>query len=105
MQWDDLRVFLAVARTGQFLAAGRSLKLDHATVSRRVGALERDLKARLFVRRTTGVMLTGARARRRGPAGRPGRAARGRAVHEHIVASVAADRRLFQPAPAGSASP
>lgn len=70
MQWDDLRVFLAVARTGQFLAAGRSLKLDHATVSRRVGALERDLKARLFVRRTTGVMLTAAGERLLGTAER-----------------------------------
>lgn len=70
VQWDDLRVFLAVARTGQFLAAGRSLKLDHATVSRRVGALERDLKARLFVRRTTGVMLTAAGERLLGTAER-----------------------------------
>ena len=60
MHWDDLRVFLAVARTGQFLAAGRAMTLDHATVSRRVSALERDLKARLFVRRTTGVSLTAA---------------------------------------------
>ncbi len=70
MQWDDLRVFLGVARTGQFLAAGRSLKLDHATVSRRVSALERDLKARLFVRRTTGVMLTAAGERLLGTAER-----------------------------------
>ena len=70
MQWDDLRIFLSVARTGQFLAAGRSLKLDHATVSRRVSALERDLKARLFVRRTTGVMLTAAGERLLGTAER-----------------------------------
>ena len=60
MNWDDVRVFLAVARTGQFLAAGRSLGVDHATVGRRVTALERDLHARLFVRRTTGVALTAA---------------------------------------------
>lgn len=65
MQWDDLRVFLAAARTGQFLAAGRSLSLDHATVSRRVTALERDLKSQLFVRRTTGVSLTAAGERLR----------------------------------------
>lgn len=70
VQWDDLRVFLAVARTGQFLAAGRSLKLDHGTVSRRIGALERDLKARLVVRRTTGVMLTAAGERLLGTAER-----------------------------------
>lgn len=60
MQWDDIRLFLAVARAGQFLGAARGLGLDHATLSRRVGALERDLKARLLVRRTTGVMLTAA---------------------------------------------
>ncbi len=63
MDWDDLRVFLAVARAGQFLAAGRGLKLDHATVGRRVTALERDLKAKLLARRTTGVGLTAAGAR------------------------------------------
>lgn len=63
MQWDDLRIFLTVARTGQFVAAGRVLKLDHATVGRRVSALERDLNARLVVRRTTGVALTAAGTR------------------------------------------
>jgi DNA-binding transcriptional LysR family regulator len=60
MQWSDLRIFLGVARAGQFLAAARQLQLDHATVSRRVSALERDLHARLFIRRTTGVTLTAA---------------------------------------------
>lgn len=60
MQWSDLRVFLGVARAGQFLAAARQLQLDHATVGRRITALERDLHARLFVRRTTGVTLTAA---------------------------------------------
>ena len=60
MQWSDLRIFLGVARAGQFLSAARHLKLDHATVGRRVTALERDLNARLFVRRTTGVTLTAA---------------------------------------------
>ncbi len=63
MDWDDLRVFLAVARAGQFLAAGRALGLDHATVGRRVTALERALHARLLVRRTTGVGLTAAGTR------------------------------------------
>lgn len=58
MDWDSLRVFLAVARAGQFIGAARQLKLDHATVGRRITALERALKARLFERRTTGVFLT-----------------------------------------------
>ncbi len=60
MDWDNLRVFLAVARAGQFLAAARQLKIDHATVNRRVTTLERALNARLFDRRTTGVGLTAA---------------------------------------------
>ena len=58
MDWDNVRVFLAVARAGQFVAAARRLKLDHATVSRRVAALEAALGARLFERLTTGARLT-----------------------------------------------
>jgi DNA-binding transcriptional LysR family regulator len=58
--WDNLRVFLAVARSGQFSAAGRRLKVDHATVARRIAALEADANAQLFQRRTTGAVLTSA---------------------------------------------
>lgn len=58
MNWDDLRVFLAVARSGQLLAAARRLGLNHATVSRRLGALEEALAAKLVDRRTTGCVLT-----------------------------------------------
>jgi DNA-binding transcriptional LysR family regulator len=60
MDWDNVRVFLAVARAGQFVAAAKRLRLDHATVSRRVAALEAMLGARLFDRRTTGAKLTAA---------------------------------------------
>jgi DNA-binding transcriptional LysR family regulator len=60
MDWDNVRVFLAVARAGQFVAAARRLRLDHATVSRRVAALEAALGARLFERLTTGARLTSA---------------------------------------------
>ena len=60
MDWDNARLFLAVARAGQFLAAARQLHLDHATVSRRIGALEKSLGALLFERRTNGCRLTGA---------------------------------------------
>ncbi len=60
MDWDNARVFLAAARAGQFLAAARALGVDHATVARRVGALESKLGARLFDRRTTGCVLTAA---------------------------------------------
>lgn len=58
MDWDNVRVFLGVARAGQFVAAARLLKVDHATVARRMTALERSLNARLLDRRTTGVSLT-----------------------------------------------
>ncbi len=60
MDWDNVRVFLAVARAGQFVAAAKRLRLDHATVSRRIAALEAALGAKLFDRRTTGATLTGA---------------------------------------------
>lgn len=58
MNWDDVRVFLAVARAGQILGAARRLELNHATVSRRIAALERALGAKLFRRLTTGSELT-----------------------------------------------
>lgn len=58
MNWDDVRIFLAVARTGQILAASKRLGLNHATLSRRLTSLEKALKTRLFVRRTNGCELT-----------------------------------------------
>ena len=54
MNWDDVRIFLAVARTGQILAASKRLGVNHATLSRRLTALEEALGTRLFVRRTNG---------------------------------------------------
>ena len=57
---DNVRVFLAVARAGQFVAAARKLGLDHATASRRVSSLEAALGAKLFDRLTTGAKLTSA---------------------------------------------
>ncbi|MBY5468500.1 LysR family transcriptional regulator [Rhizobium leguminosarum bv. trifolii] len=58
MNWDDVRIFLAVARTGQILAASKRLGLNHATLSRRLTSLEVALKTRLFIRRTNGCELT-----------------------------------------------
>ena len=60
MDWDNIRLFLSVARAGQFLAAARQLKIDHGTVSRKIGALEKSLGVRLFDRQTTGCVLTSA---------------------------------------------
>ena len=58
MNWDDARIFLAVARAGQILGAARRLGINHATVSRRVAALEAALSTKLFRRQTTGSELT-----------------------------------------------
>ena len=58
MNWDDARIFLAVARAGQILGAARRLDLNHATVSRRIAALEAALDAKLFRRHTAGSELT-----------------------------------------------
>lgn len=58
MNWDDVRIFLAIARSGQILGAAKRLGLNHATVARRLTALESDLKAQLFTRRPSGTELT-----------------------------------------------
>lgn len=58
MDWDNVRAFLAVARQGQFLGASRALRVNQATVARRITALEGSLQATLFERSTTGVNLT-----------------------------------------------
>ena len=58
MKWDDLRVFLAVARHGRLHNAGRTLGLDPATVGRRIAALEAALGARLFDRSPQGYAIT-----------------------------------------------
>jgi DNA-binding transcriptional LysR family regulator len=56
--WNDLRAFLAVARTGRLTAAAARLGLDHSTLSRRIAALEHGLTAKLFDRSPSGYTLT-----------------------------------------------
>lgn len=56
--WNDLRHFLAVARTGSTLAASRTLQVSQATVSRRVSMLEETLGTPLFGRSASGYVLT-----------------------------------------------
>lgn len=58
MDWDNTRIFLAIARTGQILGAAKHLGLNHATVARRLTAFESALQAKLFVRRPNGCDLT-----------------------------------------------
>lgn len=59
MNWDDLKYFLAVARSGQMLGAATRLGVAQATLGRRITALERALDTKLFERSTTGCTLTG----------------------------------------------
>ncbi|RMD46832.1 MAG: LysR family transcriptional regulator [Alphaproteobacteria bacterium] len=56
--WDDLRLFLAVARAESLTGAGRRLGLDTATVGRRLDRLEAALGARLVLRSPQGCRLT-----------------------------------------------
>lgn len=58
MDWDDVRMFLAVARSNQLLAASRRLGINHATLGRRMTGLEEALGTRLLIRRTSGCELT-----------------------------------------------
>src|SRR5512140_3166994 len=56
-KWDDLKVFLEVARQGSVHAAARRLKLDHSTVCRRIGRLESLLAVKLFDRSRKGIAV------------------------------------------------
>ena len=58
MQWDDLRIFLAVAREGSISGAAKRLAVQHSTVSRRLRSLEERLATRLIERKTSGYELT-----------------------------------------------
>ena len=46
--WDDLRVFLAVARARKVAPAARALGIDATTIARRLARLEKALDAELF---------------------------------------------------------
>src|SRR5580704_7861770 len=60
MNWDHIRIFLAVARSGQLLGAARRLGLNHATVGRQLTILEDAFGTRLVERQTQGCTLTAA---------------------------------------------
>jgi DNA-binding transcriptional LysR family regulator len=60
LDWEDVRFFAALARHGSLSAAARALTVNHATVARRLAALEQALGAKLFKRRPTGYELTAA---------------------------------------------
>ncbi|MEA9393519.1 LysR family transcriptional regulator [Acerihabitans sp. TG2] len=58
MNWEDLRVFLAIARAGTLSGAARLLNIDQATVSRRLATLEAQLNVRLIERLPREARLT-----------------------------------------------
>ncbi|HUM11845.1 MAG TPA: LysR family transcriptional regulator [Myxococcaceae bacterium] len=58
MDWNDLRYFLTIARSGSLAKAARELAVEHTTVSRRLGALESALGTKLFARGPGGLTLT-----------------------------------------------
>ena len=60
MNWDHIRIFLAVARSGQLLGAARRLGLNYATVGRQLTFLENAFGTRLVERQTQGCTLTAA---------------------------------------------
>lgn len=60
LRWDDLRVVLAIAEAGSLSGAGRRLGASHATLFRRLNAIEHRLGVRLFERARTGYAPTAA---------------------------------------------
>ncbi len=58
MNWDDLKIFLAVAEHGSLSGAARALQISQPTVGRRLRALEEKVAARLFDRLPDGFLLT-----------------------------------------------
>jgi DNA-binding transcriptional LysR family regulator len=60
VDWDDVRHFLALARTGSVRAAGAALGVSHSTIARRVETLESRLGVKLFDRNRDGYVLTAA---------------------------------------------
>lgn len=58
MDWNDLRAFLGVTRTGSLTQASAELRVSQSTVSRRITDLEASLNLHLFTRHQTGYFLT-----------------------------------------------
>ncbi|PXA85637.1 LysR family transcriptional regulator [Nostoc sp. 3335mG] len=58
MNWDDMRVFLALARSGTLARAAAIVEQDATTVARRIQRLEAALATTLFEHGATGQSLT-----------------------------------------------
>lgn len=60
MNWDDMRIFLSVARAESLSAAARAVRMDPATLARRIQRLENAVDTPLFAKSPQGYALTGA---------------------------------------------
>ena len=58
MNWDDIKIFLEVARAERLSVAARRISVDASTISRRLHQLEEQLSTQLFKRTTQGHVLT-----------------------------------------------
>lgn len=58
INWDNLRLFLAVARAESAQEAARRIDIDHSTLTRRIHRLEQEIGTQLFSRTSTGHQLT-----------------------------------------------
>lgn len=58
MNWDDIKIFLEVARSERLSTAAKRLSIDASTLSRRVHKLEESLSTKLFERTVEGHKLT-----------------------------------------------
>jgi DNA-binding transcriptional LysR family regulator len=58
LDWDDVRLFLQISRTGSLSQAARLAKVDQSTISRRLSQLELCLGGALFERRRVGLKPT-----------------------------------------------
>lgn len=58
MNWDDIRIFLALARTGHLKESARRVGLNSTTVSRRIARLAESIGESLFDQYSGGYSLT-----------------------------------------------
>ena len=58
MDWDDLRLVLAIGRAGTLSGAARALGVNYSTVFRRINGIEKDNKLILFERHPHGYVMT-----------------------------------------------
>lgn len=97
MDWDDLRIFLAVTRAESLSGAGRRLGMDASTVGRRIARLEQAVGATLFAKTPQGYVLTAEGGRLVGPAEAAEKAAQAAAEATRREAGISGQLRIGAP--------